>query len=167
MKTAICRRRRIRWTVFIALAALLTPNIRLAARQRKGTHTTRRTHTRRHRRHYRHYRHYLHVRIKPARVREIQDALVKAGFLHDKPDGIWGPATRDAMKRFQKQNGFTPTGLPEAKPLMLLGLGPHPLPPGLLPSPPVEPDAEAGGEGDAETSSASASPAQKKPTSSN
>lgn len=98
---------------------------------------------------------------------EIQEALAKAGFFHDKPDGIWGPATRDAMKQFQKQNGFTPTGLPEAKPLMLLGLGPHPLPPGLLPAPQAEPDAEAGSGEDTEASSVSTSVPRKKPTSSN
>ncbi len=114
-----------------------------------------------------HSRHYLHVRIQPARVREIQEALEKAGFFHDKPDGIWGPTTRDAMKQFQKQNGFSPTGLPEAKPLMLLGLGPHPLPPGLLPSPPVEAGTEAGSGDGTETSSASASLPVKKPASSN
>ncbi len=158
------RRRRIRWTVFIAVAAFLLPNIRLMAKQKKRTHTTRRTHV--HRR-QRQSRHYLHVRMQPARVREIQEALVKAGFLHDTPDGIWGPSTRDAMKQFQKQKGFAPTGLPEAKPLMLLGLGPHPLPPGLLPSRPAESDAEAGSEEDTETSSVSASPSVKKPVSSN
>ncbi len=161
------RRRRIRWAVFIALATFLMPNIRLMAKEKKRTHSTRRTHVRRRQQRARHYRHYLHVRIQPARVREIQEALVKAGFFHDKPDGVWGPSTRDAMKQFQKQKGFTPTGLPEAKPLMLLGLGPHPLPPGLLPSPPAEPDVEAGSEDDPETSSVSVSPSEKKPTSSN
>lgn len=118
-------------------------------------------------RHYRHIHHYLQVRIQPSRVQEIQEALAKAGFFHDKPDGDWGSSTRDAMKQFQEQHGFAPTGLPEAKPLMLLGLGPHPLPPGLLPAPQVEPDAEAGSEDTPETSSASVSPAQEKPTSSN
>jgi hypothetical protein len=166
MEIATRRRRRIRWTIFIVLAAFLMPSMRLTARQKKRPHTTRRTATHRRRRRYRHYRHYLHVHIQPARVREIQEALVRAGFLHNKPDGIWGPATRDAMKRFQKQNGFAATGLPEAKPLMLLGLGPHPLPPGLLPSPPAEADVESGREGEAETSSASTSPTGKKPTSS-
>jgi peptidoglycan hydrolase-like protein with peptidoglycan-binding domain len=161
------RRRRLRWIGFIALAAILLPNVRLTAKQKKRTQTAHRTSVQRRRRQSRHYRHYLHVRIQPARVREIQEALEKAGFFHDKPDGIWGPTTRDAMKQFQKQHGFSPTGLPEAKPLMLLGLGPHPLPPGLLPSPQVEAGAEAGSEDGTETSSASASPPAKKPTSSN
>jgi peptidoglycan hydrolase-like protein with peptidoglycan-binding domain len=161
------RRRRIRWTVFIAVAAFLMPNIRLMAKQKKRTHTTRRTHMNRRQRRSRHYRHYLHVRIQPARVREIQEALVKAGFLHDTPDGIWGPSTRDAMKQFQKQHGFSPTGLPEAKPLMLLGLGPHPLPPGLLPSPHREADTESASEDGTEARSVSAAPPVNKPVSSN
>jgi len=166
-KMTIATRRRIRWTVFIALAAFLMPNIRLTAKQKKRPHAARPTHVRRRRRRSMHSRHYLHVRIQPARVRDIQEALESAGFFHDKPDGLWGPTTRDAMKQFQKQHGFPPTGLPEAKPLMLLGLGPHPLPPGLLPSPPAEAATEAGSDDGTETSSASASPTVKKPTSSN
>jgi peptidoglycan hydrolase-like protein with peptidoglycan-binding domain len=161
------RQRWVRWTVLLTVVVFLIPSARLIAKQKKQAHAARRTTVRHRRRHSRRYRRYLHVRIQPARVKEIQEALVKAGLLHDKPDGVWGPATRDAMKRFQKQNGFTPTGLPEAKPLMLLGLGPHPLPPGLGPLPPAETDAATGSAGDPETSSASTSPAVKRPTSSN
>src|SRR5512146_3025880 len=159
------RLRRIRWAVLIGLTVFLMPNIGLAAKQKKGTHSARKKHVRR--RHYRHYHRYLQVRIQPSRVQEIQEALAKAGFFHDKPDGVWGSSTRDAMKQFQKQHGFAQTGLPEAKPLMLLGLGPHPLPPGLLPLPPARSGVEAGSEDTTETSSASVSPRQKKPTSSN
>jgi peptidoglycan hydrolase-like protein with peptidoglycan-binding domain len=157
------RQRRIQWALSIAVALLFIPVLRLIAGQKKKAHavhrrTRRPTATRR----------YRHVRLQPERVREIQEALVKAGFLHDKPDGVWGPSTREAMKQYQKQNGFTPTGLPEAKPLMLLGLGPHPLPPGLGPLPPAVPEAEVGiRSGTAETHEASAAPPVKKPTSSN
>jgi peptidoglycan hydrolase-like protein with peptidoglycan-binding domain len=165
-KMTIATRRRLRWIGFIALAAFLMPNVRLTAKQKKRPHAARPTHVSRRRRSM-HSRHYLHVRIQPARVREIQEALEKAGFFHDEPDGIWGPTTRDAMKQFQKQNGFSPTGLPEAKPLMLLGLGPHPLPPGLLPSPPAEADTESAREDGTEARSVSASPPVNKPTSSN
>ncbi len=88
-----------------------------------------------------------------------------AGTLHETPNGSWDMATRDAMKQFQKQNGFRPTGLPEAKPLMKLGLGPHPLPPGLGPQPSTQTEAES--QGEAETTLNSVSPALKKPTASN
>lgn len=160
------RSRRICWAVFIGLAVSLMPNVRLAAKQKK-THSVRRSHVRHHRRRHKSVHHYRNVRIQPARVKEIQEALAKAGFFHDTPDGIWGPTTRDAMKQFQKQHGFAPTGLPEAKPLMLLGLGSHPLPPGLLPLPSVGTDAEAGSEADSGTSSGSGSATQQKPISSN
>ncbi|HXH48834.1 MAG TPA: peptidoglycan-binding domain-containing protein [Terriglobia bacterium] len=162
MRLFASRQRRIQWALSIAVAVSFIPGLRLIAGQKNKAHivhrrTRRPTATRR----------YRHVRIQPERVREIQEALVKAGFLHDKPDGVWGSSTREAMKQYQKQNGFTPTGLPEAKPLMLLGLGPHPLPPGLGPLPPAAPEADSGSRSSTETSEASASPTVKKPTSSN
>lgn len=85
---------------------------------------------------YRHSKHHHHlglVRLQPDRIKEIQQALVGKGYLQDPPTGKWDATTRDAMRRYQAANGFKPTGLPEAKPLMKLGLGPHPLPPGLEP----------------------------------
>jgi len=62
------------------------------------------------------------------RIEEIQQALVKAGYLNAQPNGRWDDGTRDAMRRYQVDHGFAATGLPEAKSLMKLGLGPHPLP---------------------------------------
>lgn len=37
------------------------------------------------------------------------------------------------MRLYQQKNGFQATGLPDAKSLMKMGLGPHPLPPQLDP----------------------------------
>ncbi len=74
------------------------------------------------------------LRPEPDRIREIQRALAQAGYLHQEPTGTWDPATRDAMQRFQQEHGFPTTGLPEAKSLMKLGLGPHPLPENADPS---------------------------------
>jgi len=68
------------------------------------------------------------LRPEPERIQEIQQALVKTGYLSSEPNGRWDDATRDAMRRFQTDRGFPATGLPEAKSLMKLGLGPHPLP---------------------------------------
>jgi hypothetical protein len=166
MSFSSARQRWIRRTLVLAVVALMVPCLPLMARQKKA-HPVRKSRAHHRRRRSRHYRRYRHVRIQSARVKEIQKALVKAGFLHDKPDGVWGSATRDAMKQFQKQNGFTPTGLPEAKPLMLLGLGPHPLPPGLGPLPPAVPASKSDSPDSSEASVASASQAEKKPTSSN
>lgn len=69
------------------------------------------------------------MRPEPQRVQKIQKALIEAGELHQEPTGRWDDATRDAMKRYQEAHGFAPTGLPDAKSLMRMGLGPHPLPP--------------------------------------
>lgn len=69
-----------------------------------------------------------HMQIEPARVESIQQALVAAGELHGMPSGRWDTETHDAMARYQSAHGFGVTGLPDAKSLMKLGLGPHPLP---------------------------------------
>ncbi len=74
---------------------------------------------------------------------EIQQALAKAGYLEEEPTGRWDDATRNAMKRYQTDRGFPATGLPEAKSLMKLGLGPHPLPADLDPSVTARANADA------------------------
>jgi hypothetical protein len=71
------------------------------------------------------------LRPEPERIQEIQQALVKSGYLSAEPNGRWDDRTREAMRRYQADHGFSVTGLPEAKSLMKLGLGPHPLPPEL------------------------------------
>ena len=68
------------------------------------------------------------MKLQPERVTEIQQSLIDAGYLHQETTGKWDSATRDAMVRYQTDNGFPATGLPEAKSLMKLGLGPHALP---------------------------------------
>lgn len=65
--------------------------------------------------------------MQPERASEIQQALATRGYLHQEPNGLWDDETRAAMKRFQENFQFPATGLPEAKSLMKLGLGPHPL----------------------------------------
>lgn len=127
----------------IAAGTLFFSGLQLIARQRRRTHHARKTTVRRRRHHYRRYHHYARLHVSPERVRQIQQALAKAGVFHQKPNGRWDVMTRDAMRKYQKENGFSPTGLPEAKPLMKLGLGPHPLPPGLEPLPSAEGQSEA------------------------
>ena len=75
-----------------------------------------------------------HLHLEPARVEEIQRALMQAGYMDEEPGGQWDARTREAMRRFQADHGFPATGLPEAKSLMKLGLGPHALPAELDPS---------------------------------
>ena len=58
----------------------------------------------------------------------MQKALAQAGYYQGEPTGRWDDRTRDAMRHYQTANGFGATGLPDAKSIMKLGLGPHPLP---------------------------------------
>jgi hypothetical protein len=68
------------------------------------------------------------LHLDPQRVEEIQQALIREGAFTGPPTGTWDESTRDAMRRYQATNGFSTTGLPDAKSLMKLGLGPHPIP---------------------------------------
>jgi len=77
------------------------------------------------------YTRLAQMQMEPARVESIQQALINAGAYHGSPTGRWDSETRDAMARYQTENGFGVTGLPDAKSLMKMGLGPHPLPPEL------------------------------------
>lgn len=85
-----------------------------------------------------HFRYRLaQLRLSPQRTIEIQRALIQAGYLNREPTGKWDDATRDAMKRYQADNSLPATGLPEARTLMKLGLGPHSLPEEIDPSAPA------------------------------
>ncbi len=64
-------------------------------------------------------------------MEQIQQALIREGYLQGDANGQWDGRTHDAMLRYQTDHGFPATGLPEAKSLMKLGLGSHPLPPEL------------------------------------
>ena len=68
------------------------------------------------------------LHLEPERVREIQEALGREGYLQGVASGQWDDRTRSAMLHYQTDHGFPATGLPEAKSLMKLGLGSHPLP---------------------------------------
>jgi peptidoglycan hydrolase-like protein with peptidoglycan-binding domain len=106
-----------------------------AATSARRPSTVRRTGARRRRRRPLSGRQRLaRLRLQPSRVTEIQQALIREGYLQGEPDGRWDTRTRAAMLHYQTDNGFPATGLPEAKSLMKLGLGPHPLPPELDPS---------------------------------
>ncbi len=71
------------------------------------------------------------LHLQPERVEEIQQALTREGYLQGDASGQWDSRTHEAMMRYQADHGFPATGLPEAKSLMKLGLGSHPLPPEL------------------------------------
>lgn len=60
--------------------------------------------------------------IPPERVTEIQNALIKAGFMDGPPTGQYDDATIDAIKDYQARNGLSQTGLPSAPLLKKLGV---------------------------------------------
>lgn len=62
------------------------------------------------------------VAIPPERVREIQTALIREGYLDGEPSGQYDRATVDAMTKYQQSNNFRSTGYPTAESLQKLGL---------------------------------------------
>jgi hypothetical protein len=141
------RKQLVGWLVLLAAAICLLPPASAAsepartskkpAAKKAAKHTVRHSssghHYVRHRRSS--YRSRMtRMRPEPSRVVEIQQALIREGYLKQEATGKWDGATRDAMRAFQQANGFQVTGLPEAKALMKLGLGPHPLPESVGPS---------------------------------
>lgn len=64
--------------------------------------------------------------ISRERVRQIQEALVREGQLQEEDvDGIWGRRTEEALKRYQQENGWQSTTVPDSRALIKLGLGPR------------------------------------------
>jgi peptidoglycan hydrolase-like protein with peptidoglycan-binding domain len=60
----------------------------------------------------------------PERLREIQQALAAKGYFNNEPDGNWGPASVDALKRFQHDQNLIEDGKIGSLSLIALGLGP-------------------------------------------
>jgi peptidoglycan hydrolase-like protein with peptidoglycan-binding domain len=58
------------------------------------------------------------------RAREIQEALIRANYLDGEPSGQWDQRTKDAMARFQQDNGWQTKVIPDSRALIKLGLGP-------------------------------------------
>ncbi len=88
------------------------------------------------------------LHLQPERTQEIQQALIREGYLQGDPTGEWDARTHDAMLHYQTAHGFPATGLPEAKSLMKLGLGSHPLPPELDSPPKAASPAASAAQGD-------------------
>jgi len=60
--------------------------------------------------------------IPPERVTEMQNALIKGGYLNGPASGQYDDSTIEAMKKFQAANGLSQTGLPSAPLLKKLGV---------------------------------------------
>jgi hypothetical protein len=61
-------------------------------------------------------------RYDPALVRSVQQALNDKGYNAGPVDGQWGPATEDALTRFQQASGVAQTGAPDRRTLTALGV---------------------------------------------
>ncbi|MBI4184047.1 MAG: peptidoglycan-binding protein [Proteobacteria bacterium] len=61
-------------------------------------------------------------------VKALQEALAKAGFTV-KADGLMGPETRAALRKYQEQHHLPVTGRPDPETLAKLGVSPAPAQP--------------------------------------
>ena len=61
--------------------------------------------------------------IDDSRATEIQDALVRSGYMTE-PTGHWDSATQSAMQKFQSDNGWQTKLMPDSRAIIKLGLGP-------------------------------------------
>jgi peptidoglycan hydrolase-like protein with peptidoglycan-binding domain len=60
----------------------------------------------------------------PERLKEIPQALAGKGYFTAEPDGTWGPASIEALKRFQHDQNLVEDGKIGSLSLIALGLGP-------------------------------------------
>ncbi|MES1261031.1 MAG: peptidoglycan-binding domain-containing protein [Acidobacteriota bacterium] len=60
----------------------------------------------------------------PERYKEIQEALAAKGYLKSEPNGVWDSQSSEALKQFQTDHNFSPTGKLSSASLIGLGLGP-------------------------------------------
>ena len=62
--------------------------------------------------------------IAEDRTVQIQQALIREHYLAGEPTGIWDQGSKDAMTRFQADNGWQTKLTPDSRALIKLGLGP-------------------------------------------
>ena len=62
--------------------------------------------------------------IDDQRATEIQQALIKAGYLTGEPSGHWDTTSQAAMEKLQADNGWQTKLVPDSRALIKLGLGP-------------------------------------------
>jgi endonuclease III len=58
------------------------------------------------------------------RILEIQDALVSNNFMYGTPSGKWDQKTKDALAAIAQKHGWQTRHVPDARVLILMGLGP-------------------------------------------
>jgi peptidoglycan hydrolase-like protein with peptidoglycan-binding domain len=70
-------------------------------------------------------RHHLHGQqaIEPARVTEIQQALIREHYFNGEANGQWDTSTQAAMQKYQSDQGWQTKLMPDSRALKKLGLG--------------------------------------------
>jgi peptidoglycan hydrolase-like protein with peptidoglycan-binding domain len=70
--------------------------------------------------------HRLHGQqaIEPARVTEIQQALIREHYFSSDANGKWDATTEAAMQKYQADQGWQTKLMPDSRALKKLGLGP-------------------------------------------
>jgi hypothetical protein len=82
--------------------------------------------------------------IDDDRAKQIQGALVKAGYLKE-TSGHWDSASEAAMEKLQSDNGWQTKVVPDSRALIKLGLGPNEATEGSQKTPSATPEADAPG----------------------
>jgi hypothetical protein len=62
--------------------------------------------------------------IDEERTMEIQSALIREHYLAGEPTGVWDQNSKEAMLKFQGDNGWQTKITPDSRALIKLGLGP-------------------------------------------
>lgn len=62
--------------------------------------------------------------IDEERTMEIQNALIREHYLTGEPSGVWDQSSKEAMVKFQSDNGWQTKITPDSRALIKLGLGP-------------------------------------------
>ena len=62
--------------------------------------------------------------IDEQRAQQIQSALIREHYLDGEPNGQWDQRSKEAMQRFQADNGWQTKVVPDSRALIKLGLGP-------------------------------------------
>ncbi len=63
--------------------------------------------------------------ISSERTGQIQSALIREHYLDGKPSSVWDQCTKNAMVRYQAENGWQTKITPDSRALIKLGLGPR------------------------------------------
>lgn len=85
---------------------------------------TSKTHTASSKRHKKSSRVRGQQKIDGERAQAIQEALIREHYLNGEATSTWTPASEEAMRRFQADNGWQSKTVPDSRALIKLGLGP-------------------------------------------